>query len=100
MISSLKFVCFSYNCCSPWRSIRVGWDNFSQFVYFEVGNCTRIRFWHDIWCGTHSLKEWDPDLYACSVDQNASVQSILDRHMGREGREHEISEIFMIENWS
>ena len=27
---------------------------------FRVGNGKRVRFWHDVWCGDHSLKELCP----------------------------------------
>jgi hypothetical protein len=30
---------------------------FSKFIRFEVGDGTRIRFWHDVWCGDQPLKE-------------------------------------------
>ena len=33
--------------CNLWRSIRARWDSFFPHVSFKVGDCTRIRFWHD-----------------------------------------------------
>jgi hypothetical protein len=34
-----------------WKFIRKGWENFSKFLRYEVGDGSRIRFWHDLWCG-------------------------------------------------
>jgi exonuclease III len=31
-----------------WKHIRRGWESFSKFIKFEVGDGSRIRFWHDI----------------------------------------------------
>jgi len=31
-----------------WKFIRKGWENFSKFLRFEVGDGSRIRFWHDL----------------------------------------------------
>ena len=39
-----------------------------------------------MWCGSHSLKELFPNLYACSLNQNASFHSILDCHVGAVGQ--------------
>ena len=33
-----------------------GWDTLQLFVSFEAGDCSRLRSWHDVWCGSHSLK--------------------------------------------
>ena len=32
-------------------------EDFSRFVKFEVGDGSKIRFWHDVWCGDQTLKE-------------------------------------------
>jgi hypothetical protein len=32
------------------KNIRKGWETFSSFARFEVGDGVRIRFWHDLWC--------------------------------------------------
>lgn len=60
--------------CSLWRSIRVGWDNFLQFVCSKLWASTQVRSWHTIWIGNSSLKESHLDLYACSFDKNTLVR--------------------------
>ena len=42
---------------SLWRSIRQECETFSKNLQFEVGNGTRMKFWHDVWCGDCPLKE-------------------------------------------
>jgi hypothetical protein len=29
---------------------------FSRFVGYEMGNGSKTRFWHDLWCGDQPLK--------------------------------------------
>lgn len=60
--------------CSLWRSIRVGWDNFLQFVCSKLWASTQVRSWHTIWIGNSSLKESHLDLFACSFDKNTFVR--------------------------
>jgi hypothetical protein len=33
-------------------SKRVG--EFSRYTRFDVGDDSKIKFWHDVWCGEHS----------------------------------------------
>jgi hypothetical protein len=33
-----------------------GWEGFSKFVRYEVGDGSKVRFWHDVWCGEQPLK--------------------------------------------
>jgi hypothetical protein len=39
-----------------WKHIWRGWDKFSNFVRFKVGDGSHVSFWHDWWCGDRSLK--------------------------------------------
>uniref|UniRef100_A0A2N9GE45 Reverse transcriptase domain-containing protein n=1 Tax=Fagus sylvatica TaxID=28930 RepID=A0A2N9GE45_FAGSY len=63
--------------CSLWKSIFSGWDFFHQQVELVAGLGTRIRFWHDVWCGDVPLKTRFPLLFACSTSQSASLASCL-----------------------
>ena len=54
------------------EAFRVGWDRFSAFVLFRVGN--GIRFWHEVQCRDQTLKELYPELYLIAVEKDASVQ--------------------------
>ena len=51
---------------SVWKSIRSGWLDFSKFLWFDVGDGTRIKFWEDVWCRDCSLKEAFLELYSIS----------------------------------
>jgi hypothetical protein len=33
-----------------WKNIRKDWVHFAQYLRFEVGDGTRIKFWTDSWC--------------------------------------------------
>jgi hypothetical protein len=39
-----------------WKNIKKGWEKFSIHTRFEVGDGSKIRFWHDQWCGDVALK--------------------------------------------
>jgi hypothetical protein len=32
-----------------------GWLDFVKYTSFVVGDGSRIKFWHDSWCGDHPL---------------------------------------------
>jgi hypothetical protein len=65
---------------SVWKHIRRGWDNFFNFLRFEVGVGSNVRFWHDKWCGDSPLKLFYPALFSIArykdawVADNLSVQ--------------------------
>lgn len=31
-----------------WKNIRKGWETFSSFARFEVGDGVRTKFWHNL----------------------------------------------------
>jgi len=31
-----------------WKSIRRGWDAFAAHVRYEIGNGSKVLFWHDV----------------------------------------------------
>jgi hypothetical protein len=31
-----------------WKYIRRGWETFSKFVIFELGDGSQINFWHNV----------------------------------------------------
>ena len=65
-----------------WKHIRNGWEKFSQFFKFEVGDGSRIRFWLDFWCGEGSLKDAYPELIQLAKKKNALVGDHMDSHNG------------------
>jgi hypothetical protein len=40
-----------------WKYIRRGLGAFLRFIRYEVGDGSKTRFWHDLWCGDQPLKE-------------------------------------------
>jgi hypothetical protein len=63
--------------CSVWKLIRMGWDGFSSNVGFDVGLGNQVLFWQDRWCSDRPLKEDFPELFGCSLNQNATIESVL-----------------------
>jgi hypothetical protein len=66
----------SYGVCL-WKTIRKGWNHFSQFVSFKVGDGASLKFWMDPWCGEGSLREKYPKLYWIMINTYASVNDLL-----------------------
>ena len=60
-----------------WKGIRVGWDSFVRHTSFEVGDGSRIKFWHDSWCGDQPLKVQFPELFHLARAPEASVADHL-----------------------
>jgi hypothetical protein len=57
-----------------WKHIRRGWDKFAQYMRFEVGMGSKIRFWHDTWCGSQPLKQTFPSLFRIARYKEAWVK--------------------------
>jgi hypothetical protein len=63
-----------------WKFIRAGWDTFSRFVKFQVGDGSCIWLWEDVWCIDEPLKEAFPSLYRLACVKDATVaDSVLFR---------------------
>jgi hypothetical protein len=54
-----------------------GVGDFSSHIRFEVGVGSKIRFWHEPWCGDKALKEAFLDLYGITCVKDASVVAHL-----------------------
>jgi len=65
-----------------WKSIRRGWDAFAAHVRYEIGNGSKVLFWHDVWCGEISLKNLFPDLFLIARRKDAWVEENMQRHNG------------------
>jgi hypothetical protein len=61
---------------SLWKHIRAGWDVFSQHISYKVGDGSRIRFWHDTWCGDSPLRNQFPILYHLARAPESRVSDI------------------------
>ena len=42
-----------------------------------MGDGTRVKFWHDVWCGDYPLKEGFPEFYCISQSKGASLGCIV-----------------------
>jgi len=62
-------------------SIQV-WIFFKCIVCFEVGNGSRMLFWHDKWCGEvgTTLKFQFPNLFKMACLRDATAQEVLSRN--------------------
>jgi hypothetical protein len=62
---------------SLWKYIRHGWNSFCRFLKFDIGDGTQVRFWYDLWCGDHPLKEEFLEFFVVACIRNASVADLL-----------------------
>lgn len=62
---------------SLWKTICKDWTSFKRFISFDVGDGSRVNFWHDIWCGDQTLKEVFPTLFATACNPEAMVADLL-----------------------
>ena len=58
---------------SLWKFIRAGWNTFSNYISYMVGDGSRIKFWHDPWCGDQPLKLSFPELHSLARYPEATV---------------------------
>ena len=65
------------NGCGMWRSIKEGSEKFFSRILYNVGEGSRVSFWHDPWYGPTSLKELFPSMYDCSVSKEAWVSDLV-----------------------
>jgi hypothetical protein len=65
-----------------WKSIRRGWDAFAAHVRYEIGNGSKVLFWHDVWCGEIPLKNLFPELFLIARRKDAWVEEIMQRQNG------------------
>jgi hypothetical protein len=61
------------------EKIKKGWDSFSRFTRSVVGDCSKISFWHDLWCGDIALKVAFPALFGIARLKDAVVADNLER---------------------
>ena len=67
---------------SLWRYIAKGWENFSPFFSFKVGDGSSIYFWHDRWCDDAPLRDIFLSLFALAENRDASIADYWDRASG------------------
>jgi hypothetical protein len=55
------------------KCIRKGCDGFAHHVRYEVGNGSRVLFWHDVRCGELPLKILFLELFTIACGKDAWV---------------------------
>jgi len=46
-----------------WKNIRRVWGELSSHTRFEMGDGSKIHFWHDVWCRAKTLETSFLDLH-------------------------------------
>ena len=62
---------------SLWKTTSSGWSTFSRYIQFQIGDGTRVKFLHDVWCGDNPLSVFFPDLFRISNDNEAYVADLM-----------------------
>ena len=75
----MTLICIVY---SLWRYISKGWENFSPFFSFKVGDGSSIYFWHDPWCDDAPLRDTFPGLFVLAENREASIAYYWDQTFG------------------
>ena len=60
-----------------WKFIQQGLSNFSWFLHFDVGDGSRVRFWHDVRSDDCPLKVAFLELFSISRHKEASINDVL-----------------------
>ena len=61
-----------------WKDIRKEWLTFSQNSTSSLGNCRRLRFWKDPWCGGTALCNAFPTLFNLVAHKDTRVVEVWD----------------------
>jgi hypothetical protein len=77
----------------------LGWKDFLKQTEFFAGGGDRIRFWYDKWCGDTPLKDLFPLLFLCATNWDASIESVVSRHVSSISSEWNISFVRDFNDW-
>jgi hypothetical protein len=70
---------------------------FSKFVRFEVGDGSKVWFWHDVWCEDHTLKEAFLMLFAIACFMEALVADLV--QLSNNSQQWNVSFIRAVDDW-
>uniref|UniRef100_A0A7N2LLU4 Reverse transcriptase zinc-binding domain-containing protein n=1 Tax=Quercus lobata TaxID=97700 RepID=A0A7N2LLU4_QUELO len=59
------------------KNISRGWPTFSRYILYDIGDGSRVKFWHDHWCGESPLVVSYPDLFRFCRNKEASVSELM-----------------------
>jgi hypothetical protein len=65
-----------------WRYISRDWQLFSNYIRFDPGDGSKIKFWDDVRCGETTLKMLFPGLYIIAITKDASIADNIDTSGG------------------
>ena len=85
--------------CGLWKSICMGWEDFSKNICFEVGVGDRVKLWTDQWCGDSPLQLTLLRVYGIASNKEASVASSLERLGLEERRSWDVHFIWRPNDW-
>ncbi|GFZ09766.1 hypothetical protein Acr_21g0003650 [Actinidia rufa] len=57
-----------------WKGIMKAWGDFCPHVAYQLGNGSKIIFWHDEWCSLMPLQDRFPELFALATNQDVLLQ--------------------------
>ena len=60
-----------------WKNISQGWPSFSRCILYDIGDGSRVKFWHDRWCDETSLAASYPELFRFCRDKEVSVAELM-----------------------
>jgi hypothetical protein len=61
-----------------WKNIKKGWESFTGYTRFDVGDGTRTSFRHELWCGDLALKVDFPLLFGIACEKDTFVVNNLE----------------------
>jgi hypothetical protein len=60
------------------KNIRRGWGKLCSHTKFEVGDGSKVRFWHDIWCEDMAVTDAFLVLFGIACAKDALVEAHID----------------------
>jgi hypothetical protein len=60
-----------------WKFIRKGWGDFSRYTRLVVRDDSKVRFWHDVWCGEQFLKVVLLEIFCLAPSKDATAAKHL-----------------------
>ena len=95
-------LCRGVHGCGVLWVIRMGWESFSKFIYFEIGLQSRVWFWYDCQCGDELLKVNFLILFEIDTYRKAFVADMLVSHTVEEEWSwiYGFNVVLMIGRWS
>ena len=60
-----------------WKNISLGWPFFSRYILYDIDDRSRVKFWHNCWCGETPLVVSYPKLFRFCRNKEASVAELM-----------------------